>query len=181
MDFLLRGLDFSEPFARCFKSSKSIYNFTVKDIRKNDVSLSIYSGKVLLVVNVASFCGYTETNYKELNELYAKHKNQGFEILAFPCNQFREQEPGTNEEILTFACTRFKAEFPIFHKIDVNGKNADPLYKYLKKQKGGLLRAIDWNFAKFLVNKQGKVVKRYLHTIDPHKIEKDIVKLLQPS
>ncbi|CAI8619925.1 unnamed protein product [Vicia faba] len=181
MDFLLRGLDFTKPFAPCFRSSRSIYDFIVKDIRKNDVSLSVYRGKVLLVVNVASQCGFTEINYKELNELYAEHKNQGFEILAFPCNQFLAQEPGTNEEILNFACTRFRSEFPIFHKIEVNGKNADPLYKYLKNQKGGMFRAIDWNFAKFLINKQGKVVKRYAHTIHPRKIEKDIIKLLQSS
>ncbi|CAL5215244.1 unnamed protein product [Lathyrus oleraceus] len=167
-----------DSFLGCFKSSKTIYDFTVKDFRRNDVSLSVFRGKVLMVVNVASYCGLTEINYKELNELYAKHKNQGFEILAFPCNQFLEQEPGSSEEIHKFACTKFKAEFPIFRKIEVNGKNADPLYKYLKNQKGRIFRAIDWNFAKFLVNKQGKVVERYAHTIAPHKIEKDIIKLL---
>ncbi|CAK8579645.1 unnamed protein product [Lathyrus sativus] len=165
----------------CFKSSKTIYDFTVKDIRRNDVSLSLYSGKVLLIVNVASYCAFTEVNYKELSELYVKHKNQGFEILAFPCNQFLAQEPGSSEEIHKFACARFKAEFRIFQKIEVNGKNADPLYKYLKNEKGGIFRAIDWNFTKFLVNKQGKVVKRYAHTINPHKIEKDVIKLLHSS
>ncbi|XP_058736148.1 probable phospholipid hydroperoxide glutathione peroxidase [Vicia villosa] len=161
-------------------SSKSIYDFTVKDIRGNDVSLSEYSGKVLLVVNVASQCGLTQTNYKELNELYEKHKNSGFEILAFPCNQFRSQEPGTSEEIQNVVCTRFKAEFPIFEKVEVNGKNADPLYKFLKDQKGGIFGdGIKWNFTKFLVNKEGKVVERYAPTTSPLKIEKDITKLLQ--
>ncbi|KAF3962028.1 hypothetical protein CMV_013418 [Castanea mollissima] len=110
-------------------TSKSIYDFTVKDIRGNDVSLSEYNGKVLLIVNVASKCGLTQTNYKELNVLYEKYKNQGFEILAFPCNQFLGQEPGNNEAIQEVACTMFKAEFPIFDKVEVNGKNAAPIYK----------------------------------------------------
>ncbi|KAK2439552.1 putative phospholipid hydroperoxide glutathione peroxidase [Trifolium repens] len=163
-------------------SSKSIYDFTVKDISGNDVSLSQYSGKVLLIVNVASQCGLTQTNYKELNVLYEKHKNQGFEILAFPCNQFRKQEPGSSEEIQNVVCTRFKAEFPIFDKVEVNGKNADPLYKFLKDQKGGIFGdGIKWNFTKFLVNKEGKAVERYAPTTAPHKIEKDIGKLLQSS
>ena len=163
-------------------ASKSIYDFTVKDIRGNDVSLSQYREKVLLVVNVASQCGLTQSNYKELNVLYDKHKNQGFEILAFPCNQFRSQEPGSNEEIQNVVCTRFKAEFPIFDKIEVNGKNADPLYKFLKHQKGGILGdGIKWNFTKFLVNKEGAVVERYAPTTSPLKIEKDIEKLLQSS
>ncbi|KAJ6733869.1 GLUTATHIONE PEROXIDASE, partial [Salix koriyanagi] len=108
------------------ESPKSIYDFTVKDIGGNDMSLSEYSGKVLLIVNVASKCGLTHSNYKELNVLYEKYKNQGFEILAFPCNQFAGQEPGSNEEIKDTVCTIFKAEFPIFDKIDVNGKNAAP-------------------------------------------------------
>ncbi|OMO84917.1 hypothetical protein CCACVL1_10559 [Corchorus capsularis] len=189
---------------------KSIYDFTVKDIRGNDVSLSEYSGKVLLIVNVASKCGLTQSNYKELNVLYEKYKNQGFEILAFPCNQFAGQEPGTNEQIQEVVCTAFKAEFPIFDKvvhyccyelllfslysvihfffffffsfkrrlgclgssIEVNGKNAAPLYKFLKSEKGGYFGdAIKWNFTKFLVNKEGKVVERYAPTTSPLKIE----------
>ncbi|XVF08372.1 hypothetical protein REPUB_Repub06bG0220900 [Reevesia pubescens] len=128
---------------------KSIYDFTVKDIRGNDVSLSEYSGKVLLIVNVASKCGFTQSNYKELNVLYEKYKNQGFEILAFPCNQFNRQEPGTNEQIQEAACTMFKAEFPIFDKVEVNGKNATPLYKFLKYEKGGYFGdAIKWKLHK---------------------------------
>ncbi|GMY32400.1 probable glutathione peroxidase 2 isoform X1 [Fagus crenata] len=163
-------------------TSKSLYDFTVKDIRGNDVSLSEYSGKVLLIVNVASKCGLTQTNYKELNVLHEKYKNQGFEILAFPCNQFAGQEPGNNDEIQEVACTMFKAEFPIFDKIEVNGKNAAPIYKFLKTQKGGIFGdGIKWNFTKFLVNKEGKVVERYAPTTSPLKIEKDIQKLLESS
>ncbi|KAK4435428.1 putative glutathione peroxidase 2 [Sesamum alatum] len=159
--------------------SKSIYDFTVKDVRGNDVPLSNYQGKVLLIVNVASKCGLTQSNYKELNVLYEKYKDQGFEILAFPCNQFASQEPGTNEEIQETVCTRFKAEFPIFEKIDVNGKNTAPLYKFLKSEKGGVLvDAIKWNFTKFLVNKAGKVVQRYAPTTSPLAIEKDVQNLL---
>ncbi|KAK9997168.1 hypothetical protein SO802_021854 [Lithocarpus litseifolius] len=153
-------------------TSKSIYDFTVKDIRGNDVSLSEYNGKVLLIVNVASKCGLTQTNYKELNVLYEKYKNQGFEILAFPCNQFLGQEPGNNEAIQEVACTMFKAEFPIFDKVEVNGKNAAPIYKFLKSQKGGILGdALKWNFTKFLLNKEGKVVERYAPTTSPLKLE----------
>uniref|UniRef100_A0A6M2EYH9 Glutathione peroxidase n=1 Tax=Populus davidiana TaxID=266767 RepID=A0A6M2EYH9_9ROSI len=164
------------------ESPKSIYDFTVKDIHGNDTSLSEYSGKVLLIVNVASKCGLTHSNYKELNVLYEKYKNQGFEILAFPCNQFAGQEPGSNEEIQDTVCTIFKAEFPIFDKIDVNGKNTAPVYKFLKSEKGGYFGdAIKWNFTKFLVNKEGKVVERYAPTTSPLKIEKDIQNLLGSS
>jgi glutathione peroxidase len=160
--------------------NKSIYDFVVKDIDGNDVELSKYRGKVLLIVNVASACGLTTNNYTELAEIYSKYKNQDFEILAFPCNQFGGQEPGSNEQIKQFACTRFKAEYPIFDKIDVNGSKEAPLYKYLKSEKGGGLlgNSIKWNFAKFLVDKNGKVVDRYAPTTSPSKIEKDIKKYL---
>ncbi|KAJ7536862.1 hypothetical protein O6H91_12G085600 [Diphasiastrum complanatum] len=157
----------------------SIHEFTVKDATGKDVDLSIYKGKVLLIVNVASQCGLTNNNYTELSELYTKYKDQGFEILAFPCNQFGGQEPGSNEDIVQFACTRFKAEFPIFDKVDVNGENTAPIYKFLKKEKGGFLGdGIKWNFAKFLVDKDGNVVDRYAPTTSPKSIEKDIKKLL---
>ncbi|KAL9252001.1 putative phospholipid hydroperoxide glutathione peroxidase [Drosera capensis] len=150
-----------------------------KDARGNDLELSQYKGKVLLIVNVASQCGLTNSNYTELTQLYSKYKDQGFEILAFPCNQFGAQEPGTNDQILEFACTRFKAEYPIFDKVDVNGNSAAPLYKYLKSGKGGLFGdGIKWNFTKFLVDKEGKVVDRYAPTTSPSSIEKDIKKLL---
>ncbi|CAL5348001.1 unnamed protein product [Camellia sinensis] len=154
------------------ETPKSVYDFTVKDIRGNDVPLSNYNGKAVLIVNVASKCGLTQSNYKELNILYEKYKDQGFEILAFPSNQFW-QEPGTNEKIQETACTMFKAEFPVFEKIDVNGKNAAPLYKFLKSEKGGILGdGIKWNYTKFLVNKEGKVVERYAPTLPPLKIER---------
>ncbi|XP_044460561.1 probable glutathione peroxidase 2 [Mangifera indica] len=163
-------------------SPKSIYDFTVKDIRGNDVSLSDYRGKVLLIVNVASKCGLTQSNYKELNVLYENYKNKGLEILAFPCNQFAGQEPGNNEEIQEVVCTMFKAEFPIFDKIDVNGKNTAPLFKFLKSEKGGYFGdAIKWNFTKFLVDKEGKVVARYAPTTSPLKIKKDIQNLLESA
>ncbi|KAH9324550.1 hypothetical protein KI387_004728, partial [Taxus chinensis] len=150
----------------------SVHDFTVKDIRGNDVDLSIYKGKVLLIVNVASECGLTNSNYKEMNEVYAKYKDQGLEILAFPCNQFGGQEPGNNEQIVEVACTRFKAEFPIFDKVEVNGGNAAPIYKFLKSSKGGFFGdSIKWNFAKFLVDKDGNVVDRYAPTTSPSKIE----------
>lgn len=126
--------------------------------------------------------GFTQSNYKELNILYQKYKDQGLEILAFPCNQFGWQEPGTNEEIQDTVCTNFKAEFPIFDKVEVNGKNAAPLYKFLKAEKGGLLvDAIKWNFTKFLVNKEGKVIARYAPSTSPLKIEEDIQNLLGSS
>ncbi|CAI9771776.1 unnamed protein product [Fraxinus pennsylvanica] len=161
---------------------QSVHSFTVKDAKGNDVDLSIYEGKVLLIVNVASQCGLTNSNYKELTKLYEKYKDQGLEILAFPCNQFGSQEPGTNEEIQQFACTRFKAEYPIFDKVDVNGSNAAPLYKFLKSSKGGFLGdSIKWNFSKFLVDKEGCVVDRYAPTTSPLSIEKDIKKLLEKA
>nr|AZL41273.1 glutathione peroxidase [Datisca glomerata] len=157
----------------------SVHDFTVKDARGNNVDLSSYKGKVLLIVNVASQCGLTNSNYTELSQLYEKYKNQGLEILAFPCNQFGAQEPGSNEQIVEFACTRFKAEYPIFDKVDVNGEKAAPLYKHLKSSKGGLFGDnIKWNFSKFLVDKEGNVVDRYAPTTSPLSIEKDIKKLL---
>eukprot|EP00253_Pinus_taeda_P001765 PITA_01765 len=157
----------------------SVHDLTVKDIRGNDVDLSLYRGKVLLIVNVASQCGLTTSNYTELNEVYAKYKDQGFEILAFPCNQFGGQEPGDNEQIAEVACTRFKAEFPIFDKVEVNGSSAAPVYKFLKSSKGGIFgEDIKWNFTKFLVDKDGNVVQRYAPTTSPLSIENDVKKLL---
>uniref|UniRef100_A0A0D6QRJ9 Glutathione peroxidase n=1 Tax=Araucaria cunninghamii TaxID=56994 RepID=A0A0D6QRJ9_ARACU len=165
--------------ANSSEGPRTVHDFTVKDIRGSDVDLSIYKGKVLLIVNVASQCGLTTSNYEEMNELYTKYKDQGLEILAFPCNQFAGQEPGDNEQIAEVACTRFKAEFPIFDKVEVNGSNAAPIYKFLKSSKGGLFGdGIKWNFTKFLVDKDGNVVERYAPTTSPLKIEKDIKKLL---
>ncbi|KAL0312609.1 UNVERIFIED_CONTAM: putative phospholipid hydroperoxide glutathione peroxidase [Sesamum radiatum] len=156
--------------------------FWPQDAKGNDVNLSAYKGKVLLIVNVASQCGLTNSNYTELTQLYEKYKNQGLEILAFPCNQFGSQEPGTNEEIQEFVCTRFKAEYPVFDKVEVNGDSAAPIYKYMKSVKGGLFGDnIKWNFSKFLVNKEGEVVDRYAPTTSPLSIEKDIKKLLEKA
>jgi glutathione peroxidase len=176
----VRGMETVNASAAQVQSGSSIYDFVVKDIGDNDVEMSQYKGKVLLIVNVASACGLTTTNYTELAEIYKKYKGQDFEVLAFPCNQFGGQEPGSNEQIKEFACTRFKAEYPIFNKIDVNGSQEAPLYKYLKAQKGGGLLgdSIKWNFAKFLVDKNGNVVDRYAPTTPPSKIEKDIKKYL---
>ncbi|KAK9756121.1 hypothetical protein RND81_01G074900 [Saponaria officinalis] len=158
----------------------SIHEFTVKDSRGKDVDLSIYNGKVLLVVNVASKCGFTESNYTQLTQLYQKYKDRGFEILAFPCNQFLKQEPGTSEETEQFACTRFKAEYPIFQKVRVNGPQTAPVYKFLKAKTGSFFwgNSIKWNFTKFLVDKDGKVLGRYATTTAPLSIEKDITKAL---
>ncbi|XP_042035702.1 probable phospholipid hydroperoxide glutathione peroxidase [Salvia splendens] len=161
---------------------QSIHDFTVKDAKGDDINLNAYKGKVLLIVNVASQCGLTNSNYTELTQLYQKYKDQGLEILAFPCNQFGSQEPGTNEEIQEFVCTRFKAEYPVFDKVDVNGSNAAPIYKFLKSAKGSMFGdGIKWNFAKFLVDKDGQVVNRYAPTTSPLSIEKDIKKLLEKA
>ncbi len=150
----------------------SIYDFSVKTRDGKEVSLNDYKGKALLIVNTATGCGFTP-QYKGLQELYNKYKDKGFEILDFPCNQFANQAPGNNEEIHTFCTGRFGITFPQFAKIDVNGKNEDPLYTYLKKQKGGLCTSkIKWNFTKFLVAKDGTVLKRFAPTATPESIEK---------
>lgn len=157
----------------------SIHEFTVKDSRGKDVDLSIYKGKVLLVVNVASKCGFTDSNYTQLTDLYSKYKDKGLEILAFPCNQFLKQEPGTSQEAQDFACTRYKAEYPIFQKVRVNGPETAPVYKFLKASKGGLFGSrIKWNFTKFLVDKEGRIINRYGPTTTPLSIEPDIQKAL---
>lgn len=156
----------------------SLYNFTVKDASGQDVSIKDYEGRVLLIVNTATGCGLTP-QYEGLQDLYDKYQDQGFEILDFPSNQFANQAPGTDDEIKSFCETRFGVTFKIFHKIDVNGDNAEPLFTYLKKEKGGMLGShIKWNFTKFLVNKKGEVVKRFAPTDAPEKIETDIKKLL---
>ncbi len=133
----------------------------------------------MLIVNTASQCGFTP-QYKGLQELYAKYKDRGFELLAFPCDQFGHQEPGSDDEIKSFCEMNYGVEFPVFSKVDVNGDAASPVFKYLKKEKGGLLGdSIKWNFTKFLVDKQGKVVERYAPTTPPERIAGDIEKLLK--
>jgi len=155
-----------------------IYDITVKDAKGNDVSLSEYKGKVLLIVNTATACGLTN-QYSELQDLYNKYREKGFEILDFPCNQFANQAPGTNEEIASFCTGRFGITFRQFDKIDVNGENESALFKWLKSQKGGLISSdIKWNFSKFLINKEGEVVNRYAPTKTPASIEKAIAKCL---
>ncbi|KAL8143748.1 hypothetical protein V2J09_016780 [Rumex salicifolius] len=159
---------------------KSIHEFTVKNSKGKDVDLSMYKGKVLLVVNVASKCGLTDSNYTQLTELHQNNKDKGFEILAFPCNQFLKQEPGTSEEAEQFACTRYKAEYPIFQKVRVNGAKAAPVYKFLKASncRGLWGNAIKWNFTKFLVDKEGHVIHRYGPRTSPLSIQSDINSLL---
>lgn len=156
----------------------SIYNYKVKDANGKDVNLKEYEGKVLLIVNTATGCGFTP-QYKGLQELYDKYKKKGFEILDFPCNQFGNQAPGTEDEIHEFCTLNYNTTFPLFQKIKVNGKEEEPLYSYLKsEQKGTLGNAIKWNFTKFLVDRTGKVVERYSPMTEPEKIEKDIISLL---
>lgn len=179
--FPLKSRSFATVYARA-ATEKTVHDFTVKDIDGNEVALSKFKGKVLLIVNVASKCGMTSSNYPELADVYEKYKAQGFEILAFPCNQFGGQEPGSNSEIKQFATTKYKAEFPIFDKIDVNGPNTAPVYEFLKKNSGGLLGdLIKWNFEKFLVDKNGSVIQRYEPNTSPYQIEKDIQKALEAA
>ena len=161
------------------KFMKSIYDYKVDDSQKNPVSLSDYKGKTLLIVNVASRCGLTP-QYKGLQELYSKYSNKDFEILAFPCNQFGAQEPGSNEEIKEFCDINFNVSFKIFDKINVNGASASPLFKYLKNEAKGVMgsEAIKWNFTKFLIDNNGSVIKRYSPQTTPDKIDKDLSKIL---
>ncbi len=156
-----------------------LYDFTVKSRKGSDVSLKDYEGKVLLIVNTATGCGFTP-QYKGLQALYDKYKDKGFEILDFPCNQFANQAPGSDEEIHTFCTGRFGITFPQFGKIDVNGKAEDPLYTYLKQQKKGCFGSkIKWNFTKFLIGKDGTVLKRFAPTDTPEKLENYIAKALE--
>ena len=156
----------------------NIYDFKVRDSKCVEVTMVTYKGKVLLIVNTATGCGFTP-QYEGLQKLYDKYRDKGLEILDFPCNQFGNQAPGTEEEIHEFCTLNYGTTFPMFRKIDVNGKNADPLYKFLKKEKGGFLGdEIKWNFTKFLISRDGKVVERYAPVTKPEMIEADILKLL---
>ena len=161
---------------------ESFYDFKAKDIRGNEVLMNDFKDKVVLIVNVASACYFTP-QYKGMEKLYKSFKAKGFEVLGFPCNQFAEEEKGTNEEILNFCTSHFDVSFPMFEKIEVNGANAHPLFKFLKKTVKGFLgsESIKWNFSKFLVDQSGEVVKRYGSLDAPESIEADITKLLAKS
>jgi glutathione peroxidase len=158
----------------------TVYDFTVKDINGQDVSLNSFKGKVLLIVNTATACGFTP-QYTGLQKLYAGYQAKGFEILDFPCNQFGHQAPGTESEINNFCTVKYHTTFPRFSKIEVNGKNESPLYKYLKNQQKGIFgsKNIKWNFTKFLVDKTGNVVKRYGPDKKPEIVERNIKKMLE--
>lgn len=156
----------------------NIYDIQVKDAKGNQVSMKEYEGKVLLIVNTATGCGFTP-QYDGLQDLYEKYQEKGFEILDFPCNQFGNQAPGTEEEIGSFCQSRYGITFPMFSKIDVNGANEDPLFTHLKSQQGGMLGSkIKWNFTKFLVDRNGNVIERFAPTTEPLKIENSIKKIL---
>ncbi|MBN8536199.1 MAG: glutathione peroxidase [Deltaproteobacteria bacterium] len=157
----------------------SFFDFSVLSNKNEPYPLSQHKGKVILIVNVASKCGYTN-QYKGLEELYKKYVEKGLMILGFPCNQFGAQEPGTDEEIQTFCKLTYDVTFPILAKVDVNGEKADPLYKFLKVQAPGILgsESIKWNFTKFLVSKDGKVLDRYAPQTEPKDLEADILKYL---
>lgn len=158
---------------------ESIYNITVKDIKLKEIKLSEFQGKYLLIVNTASKCGLTP-QYKDLQSLYEKYKSQGLEILGFPCNQFAGQEPENEEAIITFCELNYNVTFPMFAKIDVNGANTHPLYKFLKEKASGLIgEDIRWNFTKFLVDDKGNVVKRFAPTTTIDSVEKYLIKLLK--
>ncbi|MBF0107013.1 MAG: glutathione peroxidase [Deltaproteobacteria bacterium] len=161
------------------KQPDHLYTFKVKNIQGTTQQLSQYKGKLLLIVNTASRCGFTP-QYTGLEALYQKYKNKGLEILAFPCNQFGSQEPGTHEEIAAFCDLNYKTTFPLFEKIDVNGPKAHPLFKYLTGALPGLLgtQNIKWNFTKFLIDRDGTPLKRFAPGDRPQKIEKDIIKNL---
>ncbi len=154
------------------------YTFSAKKINGKEINFEEYKGKVVLIVNTASKCGFTP-QFEGLEKLYKEYKEKGLEILGFPSNQFAQQDPGNNDEILEYCQMNYGVTFTMFDKIDVNGANTHPLYKYLKSQKKSLLGAdISWNFTKFLIDKEGNVVKRYLPNTKPQDLKKDIEKLL---
>ncbi|MFC2135509.1 glutathione peroxidase [Bacteroidota bacterium] len=158
--------------------NKNLYDFEVSSINGEKITMSKYKDNVMLIVNTASKCGFTP-QFDGLQKLYEKYSDKGFTILGFPCNQFKDQEPGNAEEIKNFCSLNYNVTFPMFAKIDVNGESADPLYKYLKNDaKGFLSKKIKWNFTKFLVDREGNIVKRFSPSTEPAKIEKYITNLL---
>ena len=158
----------------------SIYDFQVKDSKGELIPLSNYKDQVVIVVNTASKCGYTP-QYKDLQALYEEYKNEGLVVIGFPCNQFMNQEPGSNEEIQSFCELNYGVTFPIFGKVDVNGENADPLFKYLSKNAPGImgLKSIKWNFTKFIIDKNGEVVERVAPQTNPQDMKATVEKLLK--
>ena len=158
---------------------ESFYDFKANDINGKEVSMSSFEGKVVLIVNVASGCGFTP-QYEGLQKLYDEHKEEGLEILAFPCNQFGKQEKGDGEEIKNFCEKNYSITFPIFEKVEVNGNDAHPIFKFIKEQKKGFMgtESIKWNFSKFLLSKNGEVIKRYGSLDIPENLEEDIKQLL---
>lgn len=157
----------------------SVYDYSAKTLDGQDVSLADYRGQVLLIVNTASKCGFTP-QYEGLEALYRTYKDRGFTVLAFPCNQFGAQEPGNAEEIANFCSLTYDVTFPVMSKIDVNGADAHPLYKFLKKEQKGVLgtEAIKWNFTKFLIGKDGEVVERFAPTVKPEDLKAAVEALL---
>ncbi len=156
----------------------SIYDYKVKDAEGKEVNMTDYKGKVLLIVNTATGCGFTP-QYDGLQDLYEKYQEKGFEILDFPCNQFGNQAPGTEEEIGSFCQSRYGITFKLFKKILVNGEGEEPLYTYLKSKKSGIMGSkIKWNFTKFLIDREGNVVERFGPTVEPGKIDVKIAELL---
>ncbi|TGL66198.1 glutathione peroxidase [Leptospira kmetyi] len=159
--------------------SQTLYDLTATLNSGKDQKLEDYKGKVLLIVNTASECAFTP-QYAGLQTLYSKYKTNGLEVLGFPCDQFKHQEPGSDETIKAFCQRNYGVEFPIFKKIDVNGNNAHPVFRFLKNEASGFFgNSIKWNFTKFLVDKQGKVIKRFSPMTTPEKIEKEIQELLK--
>mgnify|MGYP003599280581 FL=1 len=155
--------------------AKNLYDFTVKNKKGESVSLAEYKGKVVLIVNIATKCGFTP-QLTGLEELWNTYEDKGLVILGFPCNQFANQNPGSDDQTQEFCSLNYGVTFPIMKKINVNGNDADPLYKWLKSKKGGILwSAIKWNFTKFLINKNGEVVHRFAPTASPSRLEKYIV------
>ena len=159
----------------------SIYDMSVRTIDGTEQPLKSYAGKALLIVNVASKCGFTP-QYTGLEALFRRHRDRGFAVLGFPCDQFGHQEPGDEAEIKKFCALNYQVSFPLFAKIDVNGSDAHPLYRLLKEARPGLLgtEAIKWNFTKFLVNRDGKVLQRYAPTDKPENLDADVLAALAP-
>jgi glutathione peroxidase len=159
----------------------NIYDFTARNIKGQNISLNCFKGKVLLIVNTATGCGFTP-QYVGLQNLYDDYRGKGFEILDFPCNQFGHQAPGTEDEINNFCTLNYHTTFPRFAKIEVNGENEHPLYKYLKSQQKGIVTAnIKWNFTKFLVDRKGNIIRRFAPTEKPEKLTNEIEKLLEKN